>query len=142
MTPILSKLSFFSAETQEGISEEVASEGSGLLGLAAAVRAHHGDRDCHHPPSGGRLAPPARGSPGAVLGSRARRTPIQTLSGQQAWPCHLRQGCPPCMVGWRGQRELESSVTGSSEDTGCTRSGHCSPRTQAGQPRPRLRAQR
>ena len=44
---ILSELPFFPAETQEGMSEEVGSEGSGLLGLAATVRAHHGDRDCH-----------------------------------------------------------------------------------------------
>lgn len=47
MTLILSKLSFFSAETQEGISEEVASEGSGLLVAAASVSPHHGDRDSH-----------------------------------------------------------------------------------------------
>ena len=49
MTVILSKLSF-SAETQEGISEVVASEGSGLLGAAATVSARHGDRDCHPVP--------------------------------------------------------------------------------------------
>lgn len=48
MTPILSKLSF-SAETQEGILEEVASEGSGLLVAAATVSPHHGDRDSPTP---------------------------------------------------------------------------------------------
>ena len=43
MTVILSKLSF-SAETQEGISEVVASEGSGLLGVAASQCPSWGQR--------------------------------------------------------------------------------------------------
>lgn len=130
-TVILSKLSF-SAETQEGISEVVASEGSGLLGAAATVSARHGDRDCHPVPRSlwREGCPPARGSPG----SRARRTPIQTLSGTAGLACATGGRATNACSGVRGQRGPESSVMRSSEDTGRTRR-HCSPRTRAGQPR-------